>query len=90
MASGKFQGCRFVDKGAGSLARRGQQQVGATGQGKMRRTEGQVNQELPERGQEMRDTREERKQLDVDSGGTATVFMHSERNKNKVKQTESK
>ena len=47
-ASGKCLG------GAGSFGKRGQQQGGTTGRVKAKRTEGQVNEELPEQGQEMR------------------------------------
>ena len=36
------------------LAKGGQQQGGTTGRVKAKRTEGQVNEELPEQGQEMR------------------------------------
>ena len=41
-------------KGAGTLIRGDSSKRGATGRVKAKRTEGQVNEELPEQGQEMR------------------------------------
>ena len=71
-ASGKRWGAGSLARGPVCWPEEGQQRVGATGQN-------EINEELREKARAMRNTRahreERRKQLDDDSGGTATFFI---------------